>query len=127
MKKIPVNSPYYLIILTLLFLFSKYIIRYFAGPLTGGGDTDSWEYIGYYFSLNFSFNPLPALNLENNQVLYPYGANSVFQPWGFERDIYYSVMSYFFETGPWLQVYYLISLAILAFGSFLLLKKDFGG
>jgi hypothetical protein len=117
---------YYLAIVTLLFLFGRYVIIDFSGPLTGNGDTNSWEYIGYYFSKNFSFNPLPSLNLENNQVFYPYGTSSVFQSWGLERDIFYSVMSYFGGTGPWLQSYYLLSLGILIFGSFLLLEKDFG-
>jgi hypothetical protein len=107
------------------FAFSFLIIKKFADPLAGGSDIDIWEYIGFYLTKNLSFSPFPTLSFENNQIFYPYGTNSVFQPWGLERDIFYAVLQSF-GNGPWLQIYYLITVLITAIGTFLLLVWDYG-
>ncbi|WP_341528682.1 hypothetical protein [Nostoc sp. UHCC 0302] len=93
--------------------------------MAGGSDVDIWEYIGFYVNKNLSFSPLPKLNLNNNQVLYPYGTNSVFQPWALERDILYAIL-HSFSSGPWLKIYYLLTILVTAFGSFILLFRDYG-
>ncbi|MBE9166028.1 hypothetical protein IQ238_00270 [Pleurocapsales cyanobacterium LEGE 06147] len=108
------------------FSFSFLIIKDFSNPLGGGGDTEYWEYTGFYFSKNLNLFPFPHLNLLNNQAFYPYGTNSVFQPWSIERDIFYSIFYSLFGIGPWIQIYYLLSVLLTGIGSFILLFKDYG-
>lgn len=116
-------------ILLLIFIsgaFSFLFIKNFTQPLAGGSDIDIWEYIGFYLTKNLSFSPFPILNIDNTQVFYPYGTNSVFQPWAFERDIFYAILLQSFGHGGWLQIYYLLTILITAIGAFLLLFRDYG-
>lgn len=106
--------------------FSYLIIQNFSTPLTGGGDFDLWEYVGFYFAKNLSLLPLPHLDLLNNQSFYPYGTNAVFQPWSLERDTFYAITYSLFGIGPWLQFYYLFSVLFSAFGTSALLISDYG-
>ncbi len=108
------------------FAFSFLFIKDFYNPLAGGSDIDIWEYMGFYLTKNLTFSPFPTLNLDNNQVFYPYGTSSVFQPWAFERDIFYAILSSFFGSGPWLKIYYLLTILVTALGTFALLVKDYG-
>lgn len=126
------NVKYKLFALQILFLilvssaFGYLIIQNFSTTLTGGGDFDLWEYVGFYFAKNLSLLPVPHLNLLNDQTLYPYGTNTVFQPWSIERDSFYAVMYSLFGIGPWLQLYYLMSVVFGAWGTFALLVRDYG-
>src|SRR5919202_1850712 len=123
------NSSIIIIILFFLiglFCFSTLVIKDFSNPLDGVGDRAIWEYMGFYFYKNISLLPFPVLNLINNQVFYPYGTNSVFQGWGIEKDIYYAVLYLLFGIGPWLQIYYMLSVTTTAIGTFLLLLQDYG-
>jgi hypothetical protein len=121
--------------------FSFLVIKDFYHPLTGFTGpglpdypdstvnkeyVDLWEYTGFYFAKNFNFFPLPHLNLTNNQTFYPYGTNSVFQPWGIEKDLFYAALYSLFQTGPWLQFYYLLSIIATVILTFILLRKDYG-
>ena len=119
------------------FAFSFLVIKDFSFPLTGWTGLGPWdginydyvdhhEYTGFYLAKNLSFNAFPQLNLSNNQVFYPYGTSSVFQPWSLEKDIFYAILYSFFGTGPWLQIYYLITVLITAVGTFALLLWDYG-
>lgn len=119
-----------------LFAFSSLIIRDFSGPLSGFTGFGPWqglnhdyvdiqEYKGFYFAKNLSFNPFPHLGLVNNQVFYPYGTNNVFNPWSFEADLFYALFYSFWGTGPWLQIYFLLSVLITEIASFVLLKRDY--
>jgi hypothetical protein len=116
-------------ILIFLFIscaFSFLIIKNFSDPLAGGSDIDIWEYMGFYLTKNLTFSPFPNLNLHNNQVFYPYGTSSVFQPWAFERDIFYAILSSLFGSGPWLKIYYILTLLITGLGTFALLIREYG-
>ena len=106
--------------------FSTIVIKDFTYPFAGHGDTNVWEYIGFYVSKNLTFEPFPQLNFVSNQVFYPYGVNSIFQNWGFERDFFYAVLLNLFGHGPWLQIYYLLSILITAIGACILLLRDYG-
>ncbi|WP_017317235.1 hypothetical protein [Mastigocladopsis repens] len=106
--------------------FTFLFIKNFSEPLAGGNDIDIWEYMGFYLKENLTFSPFPTLNLENNQIFYPYGTSSVFQPWAFERDIFYAILSSVFGSGPWLKIYYLLTILITALGTFTLLFRDYG-
>ncbi len=119
------------------FAFSFLVIKNFSIPLTGWTGLGPWrgtnydyvdhhEYTGFYLAKNLSFNPFTQLNFSNNQVFYPYGTSSVFQPWSIEKDIFYAILYSFFGTGPWLQIYYLITVLITAVGTFALLLRDYG-
>lgn len=108
------------------FAFSFLIIKDFSNPLAGGGDTEYWEFTGFYFAKNLNFFPFPNLNLINNQAFYPYGTNNVFQPWSIERDIFYAIFYSLFGIGPWIQFYYLLSVLLTGIGSFILLVQDYG-
>ncbi|MFW6224706.1 MAG: hypothetical protein ACOC4B_00390 [Bacteroidota bacterium] len=93
--------------------------------MIGLGDTEQWEYAGFYFTNNISFKPIPHLSLINNQVGYPYGANNVFQPWGLERDLFYALFHSIVGIEGTIQYYYLASIIITAIGSFLILLIDY--
>ncbi|WP_020598795.1 hypothetical protein [Spirosoma panaciterrae] len=112
----------------LILLYGVFFIRNFSGPLASivPGDTDQWDYIGYYFAKNLSFNPFPHLNLLNDKTFYPYGTNHVFQSWAFEQDYWYAGWYQLLGNGPWLNIYYLISLFLLSFGPYVLLRTDYG-
>ncbi|MBD2436664.1 hypothetical protein [Nostoc sp. FACHB-110] len=112
--------------LCVLLAFSFLIVKDFAHPLIGFGDTEQWEYAGFYLRHNIKFTPFPQLDLVNNQAFYPYGTNQVFQPWSIERDIFYAIFSSILGLGPWLKIYYLLSVLITGVGSFALLIKDYG-
>jgi len=96
------------ILLILVFIcisvaFSFLVINDFSGPLTGCAGLGPWrwinhdyvdihEYLGFYLAQNISFNPFPQLELSNNQVFYPYGTSSVFQPWSIEGNIFSAIL-----------------------------------
>ncbi len=118
-------------------VFSVLVVRNISGPLSGLTGFGPWielnhdyvdaqEYNGFYFAKNLYFNPFPQLNLIHNQVFYPYGVNNVFNPWSFEADYFYALFYSRFGVGPWLQIYYLLTVLITAIGSFLLLRPDYG-
>ncbi|MFD2936671.1 hypothetical protein [Spirosoma flavum] len=114
------------VLLTLV--YGIFFIRNFSGPLAEilPGDTDQWEYMGYYLSQNLSFTPLPHLNLINDQTFFPYGTNHTFQGWSFESNMWFSANYLLFGTGPWLNIYYLLSLLTVSIGTYLLLRTDYG-
>lgn len=114
------------VLLTLL--YGIFFIRNFSGPLAEvlPGDTDQWEYMGYYLIKNLSFRPLPHLNLVSDQTFFPYGTNHAFQGWAFESNGWYALGYLLFGMGPWLNLYYLLSLLITSAGTYLLLRKDYG-
>jgi hypothetical protein len=123
------NNSFYLILLAFVVVvlaFSLLIVKNLSEPLVGYGDTEQWEYAGFYLRNNISFTPFPQLNLVNNEVFYPYGTSSVFQPWSIERDIFYATFYSIFGMGPWIQIYYVLSILITGIGSFLLLFEDYG-
>lgn len=115
-----------LVFVTISFAFSVLVIKNFSDPLMGEADTSQWEYAGFYLTKNIRFTPLPQLDLVNNQVFYPYGTNSVFQPWGVERDVLYAIFSSFFGIKSWLQIYYLATVLVTTIGAFILLVWDYG-
>lgn len=139
-RNLKFTSKYLAIIILFIlisFAFSSIVIQDFSYPLTGwvGIGSFGWlnydyvdlqEYTGYYLAKNLSFNPFPQLDLFNNQSFYPYGTNSVFQPWSLEKDYFYAILYSFFGTGSWLQIYYLLTVLITAIGTFALLLRDYG-
>ena len=119
------------------FTFGLIVIKNLSIPLTGwvgigpfiGANhdyVDLQEYNVFYFLNNLRFTPLPNLDLLNNQTFYPYGTNTVFQPWSIEKELFGTILHLFFGTGYWLQTYYLLTVLITAIGSFLLLYRDYG-
>ena len=106
-----------------------WVVEDFSSPLSDGGDTDFYEYVGYYFAHNLSLWPFPQLDLIHDQTFYPYGANHTLLDWGWERDYWYAGCYWVFgkgEPGPYLQYYYVYSLLVLALGTFWLLQTPFG-
>lgn len=95
-------------------------------PLSGGGDVDEWEYVGYYLSENISFKPFPQLIFNHNQTFYPFGTTQVFSDWSLESNYWFAFFYKFFGHGPWLNLYYILSLIVSFLGTFILLKKEFG-
>lgn len=124
----PKNLLFVAILLTAISsAFAFLIIRDFSHPLAGNiNDDNVWEYMGFYLAKNLKFSPLPQINFHNNQVFYPYGTNSVLQPWGIEQSGFYAILYWLFGIGPWLQIYYLLSLIITSLGTFVLLFRDYG-
>ncbi|WP_435355154.1 hypothetical protein [Emticicia sp. SJ17W-69] len=101
-------------------------MRNFSLPLTGGGDTDEWEYVGYYLSENIHFAPFPHISFNHNNTFYPFGTTQVFSDWSLESNYWFAFFYSNFGHGPWLNYYYVISLIISFLGTYLLLKKEFG-
>jgi hypothetical protein len=107
-------------------LFALLLDHPLTGPLAGTGDVPIWEFLGFYLWKNVSFRPLPHLDLVNDQAFFPYGVDNVFQPWGLERDGFFALCFSHFGPGPWLQLYYLLSLFVTLVGAYALLRRDFG-
>lgn len=111
-----------------------FVVKDFTVPLTSpnGGDTDFWEYMGYYVYQNISFFEaehffLPHLNYESNQHLYPFGTNHALQGWAFESTLWYAAFYHFFGNwGNWLGYYYVIASVIPFYGAYFLLTKEVG-
>jgi hypothetical protein len=118
---------WFLVLAVAVTALSVWAVNDFSQPLSDGNDTDVYEYVGYYFWKNVSFWPMPHLNLTNNQTFYPYGTNSTFLDWGFERDYWYAFCYWLNgnRPGPFLQYYYVYSLVVTALGSFWLLRNHF--
>jgi hypothetical protein len=137
-NKLNRNLVIYLLLFAFIFIaFNCLFIKNFSDPLTGYlGDgpgsltnrdhVDFMEYPGFYLAQNISFQPLPNLNLVGDRTFFPYGINVVFQPWALERDYFYAVFYSLFGTGGWLQIYYLLSILITAFGTLILFSSDYG-
>lgn len=106
--------------------FCVLVVRDFAGPLLGDGDTDLWEGMGYAFARHLRFVPWPQLDLSGDDTFFPYGTVRVFQAWGFERDLFYALGYGLAGIGPWLKVYYAGSVLATAAGVSALLVRDFG-
>jgi hypothetical protein len=116
-----------LLLALLTAVLTSAVVGDFSHPLSDGNDTDQYEYVGYFFAKNISFDPLPHLSLLNNQTFYPYGLNQVFLDWGFERDYWYALCYWLFGgAGPYLQYYYVYSLVLTAVGTYVLLYPRFG-
>lgn len=118
------KHTYLLYILGLLFV-SIAIVQNFEGPLLGVGDTGIWEFFAYYFNQSASFSPLLKLQFYTTQLFYPDGVNVVFQASGLEPNLFFTLFSTYFGDAPWLQAYYVLSLAVTAFGSYFLLKSSY--
>lgn len=131
MKQANPNSFWLLSLLLILVVGSLgvWVVEDFSGPLSDGGDTDFYEYVGYFFANNLTLWPIPHLDLIHNQTFYPYGANHTLLDWGWERDYWYAIGYWLIgrgEPGPYLQYYYVYSLLVASLGTFWLLRTPFG-
>ncbi len=127
-----------LALIGILTAFSLLVIKDFSSPLTGWTGLGPWpflnhdyvdqnEYPGFFLAKNLTFTPFPKLDLLNNQSFYPYGTSSVFLVWSLEKDIFYAILyTLFGASGPWLQIYYLVTILITAVGTYILLFRDYG-
>jgi hypothetical protein len=113
--------------LALTVLFHAFVVvRNFRGPIGDHSESFLYEYLSYYVSKNLTLFPFPHLSLTNNQIFYPFGTNGALQSWCVERDLFFSLMSGAFGRGPWLQLYYMLALVVSVFGSFAILRREFG-
>ena len=120
------NTLFLVICIALPILYGIFFIRNFSMPLSGGGDIDEWEYVGYYLAEYISFDPFPSLVLNHNQTFYPFGTTQVFSDWSLESNYWFAFFYHNFGHGAWLNYYYVLSLIISFLGSYLILKKEFG-
>ena len=113
-------------------IFAWVVVGDFASPLLAGDDTDVWDYTGFYFSQYLRWKwlggwlPIPQLDLVNNAVFYPQGTTSVFQAWGMERDLLCGGLWGWLGPGPWVKLYFLVSVAVGLGGTAALLWREFG-
>ncbi|HVN76145.1 MAG TPA: hypothetical protein VMT19_07515 [Thermoanaerobaculaceae bacterium] len=107
-----------------LAVFAVKVVQDFRGPMLGHGDLDQWLHQADYFAHNFSLRPWPHLDLDNDQLFFPYGGCNVFMPWTFEMDIWTALQNAVFGLGPWLQTYFLFSILVTAVGAFVLLVRE---
>jgi len=95
-------------------------------PVVGAGDTDLWEAMGFYVREHWHWWPLPHIDLVSDRAFYPYGGQVALQAWGLERDLFYALLFSLGGAGPWLKLYFLLSVAIALFGIARILQPDFG-
>lgn len=126
MTKKKLNYLFLSISILLPILYGIFFVRNFTLPLTGGGDIDEWEYVGYYLAENIHFAPFPEISLNHTDTFYPFGTTQVFSDWSLESNYWFAFFYTNFGHGPWLNYYYVLSLIISFLGTYLLLKKEFG-
>ena len=103
-----------LLFVVLCLPFALLVVKDISRPLFGPGDLAQYGYTVAFFGENLRFTPLPTLDLLNDKVFYPYGVNSVLQPWGIEWNLLSAGLDEVFGRGPWLQLYYLATVLITA-------------
>ncbi|MFY7910900.1 MAG: hypothetical protein ACOVO2_15145 [Emticicia sp.] len=126
MSQKKINLLFIAITIFLPIVYGVFFIRNFSMPLSGGGDVDEWEYVGYYLSQHLSFKPFPSLVFNHNQTFYPFGTTQVFSDWSLESNYWFAFFYNNFGHGAWLNYYYILSLIVSFLGSYLILKRDFG-
>ena len=110
-------AVFFLILIWLAFYYSR--IGLLSGPMHGSaGDLAGWEYSGYYLWENLQWLPWPSLTFDNNLHFYPDGISPVFMSWGLERDYFYALGFGLFGHGPWLPIYFGLSMLVLALSIF---------
>jgi hypothetical protein len=105
--------------------FATLVVRSFDGPMLGFGDASQWLHQSHYVYHNLSFHPLPTLDLDNDQLWYPYGGSNVFMPWVLELHLFSSCLRTIFGLGPWEQLYLVLSFLITACGAWILLYREY--
>ena len=94
-------------------------------PLYGIGDSTLWEFQQHFFSKNLFWNgTFFDLNLNSQDVIYPYHVNGVFQPWSLEREFLGTFFLKFFPTLSFLNLYFIVSLIISSIVSFAILRRS---
>ena len=117
---------YGVVVLLLTALVAVFVAGGLGGPIVHMSDSGQYVFTSFYFSHNISWWPLPHLDLETTWTLYPYGTDHVFLHWCFERDILTTLADRLAGPGPWLQLYFLLSLVVTAMGSFFILRREIG-
>lgn len=107
-------------------LFAVFVIQDLGGPMLGRGDLAQWTFQGYYLGHNLTLTPLPHLDLVNDQLFYPYGGNNVFQPWVLEMHLFTTIADRALGSGPWVQLYYLLTVLVTALAAYVLLAGEHG-
>ena len=102
------------------------VVKSASGTLLGPGDTNQYSYAVDYVARHLRFAPWPTIDLENDDTFYPYGTVQALQPWQLERDLSGAALLRAFGAGPWLQLYFLASIAITLAGTHAALRRDFG-
>jgi len=120
------NQIFLAVAILLPVIYGVFFIRNFSLPLTGSGDTDEWEYVGYFLAKNIHFDVFPQITLQQNQTFYPYGTTQAFADWSLESNYWFAFFYKNWGHGAWLNYYYVLSLIVSFAGSYLLLKKEFG-
>jgi hypothetical protein len=120
------NLLFIAIAIFLPILYGVFFVRNFSMPLSGGGDIDEWEYVGYYLAEHIQFSPFPQLTFNHTDTFYPFGTTQVFADWSLESNYWFAFFYNHFGHGPWLNYYYVLSLIASFLGTYLLLKKEFG-
>jgi hypothetical protein len=120
------HLPFVVLGLVLAVLFAHLVIQDLSHSLIATGDVNLWSYQGYYVATNLRLLPVPHLDLDNDVSFYPYGTSQVFQPWGFERELFWAACYALLGHGPWLQLYFLLSTLITLFGCYVLLVREHG-
>jgi hypothetical protein len=82
--------------------------------------------MGYELGQRWGWWPWPHLDLITNDWFYPLGTSIALQAWGIERDGFNALLQFLWGYGPWLQIYFLISVAIAAGGTAVLLWREVG-
>ena len=117
-------APVLFVLLTIAFGFG--IVRDIRSPLLGHGDTNLWLHQADYLARHLDLIPFPRIDFQNDDALYPHGGNHVFRPWVFEAGYFHAGASHLFGRGPWLQVYYLLSVGGCALLAYLVVRREFG-
>ncbi len=107
-------------------LFAFFVVQNLNGPLLGPNDYNQFLNQIYSLTQNLRFDPFPRIELHTDETLYPFGTSHVFRDWSLERDLITTAFLKVFGVGPWLQLYYLFSVGVIAIGCYVLLVRDHG-
>lgn len=113
--------------------YTVLVVQDFSGPLIGGedyegayrGDTNYFEFLGYYVRDHYHFG-LSPISFFTTDVAYPRGTHIGLLSWCAERDLFHALMLKLFGAGPWLQTYVTLGAGLGAVGVTAILRKDYG-
>lgn len=126
------NPTIKVVLIYAILIFSYYllVIQDTTFPFFGLDNSDLFQTEQTFFDFynNFQFKDfLPKWNLLNDFTAYPYGGSNALQSWMIEMNLFYVLCKSTFQTQYGFgSIYYLLSISLSLFGSFFLLKKDFG-
>lgn len=95
---------------------ARWAIPTLEHPIWQPGDWGSFPFASFLFEKTVSWFPVPHFAPSTDWYFYPYGTDSLYLNWGFERDLFFNMLNSLVGEGPWLPLYFILSLFITGWG-----------